>query len=89
MKAVVIGLGSMGRRRIRLMQAMENAPEIVRSCFASIRAHCSRELVVLRKDRLKGRRKETAAILVDTEMTAAHKVFLDLIHQLQLDVEKR
>ena len=29
MKVVVIGLGSMGRRRIRLMQAMENAPEIV------------------------------------------------------------
>ena len=29
MKAVVVGLGSMGRRRIRLMQAMEDAPEIV------------------------------------------------------------
>ena len=29
MKAVVIGLGSMGRRRIRLMQAMADAPEIV------------------------------------------------------------
>ena len=28
-KAVVIGLGSMGRRRIRLMQAMPNAPEVV------------------------------------------------------------
>ncbi len=28
-KAVVIGLGSMGRRRIRLMQAMPDAPEIV------------------------------------------------------------
>ena len=28
MKVVVIGLGSMGRRRIRLMQAMKNAPEI-------------------------------------------------------------
>ncbi len=29
MRVVVIGLGSMGRRRIRLMQAMEGAPEIV------------------------------------------------------------
>ncbi len=29
MKNVVIGLGSMGRRRIRLMQAMADAPEIV------------------------------------------------------------
>ena len=29
MKVVVIGLGSMGRRRIRLMQAMRDAPEIV------------------------------------------------------------
>ena len=29
MKVVVIGLGSMGRRRIRLMQAMPGAPEIV------------------------------------------------------------
>ena len=29
MKVVVIGLGSMGRRRIRLMQAMPDAPEIV------------------------------------------------------------
>ena len=29
MKAVVIGLGSMGRRRIRLMQAMPEPPEIV------------------------------------------------------------
>ena len=29
MKIVVIGLGSMGRRRIRLMQAMADAPEIV------------------------------------------------------------
>ena len=29
MKVVVIGLGSMGRRRIRLMQAMPKAPEIV------------------------------------------------------------
>ena len=29
MKEVVIGLGSMGRRRIRLMQAMKDAPEIV------------------------------------------------------------
>ena len=29
MKAVVIGLGSMGRRRIRLMKSMPNAPEIV------------------------------------------------------------
>lgn len=29
MKAVVVGLGSMGRRRIRLMQAMADAPEIV------------------------------------------------------------
>ena len=29
MRVVVIGLGSMGRRRIRLMQAMSNAPEIV------------------------------------------------------------
>jgi len=29
MRAVVVGLGSMGRRRIRLMKAMENAPEIV------------------------------------------------------------
>ena len=29
MKVVVIGLGSMGRRRIRLMQAMKDAPEIV------------------------------------------------------------
>ena len=29
MRVVVIGLGSMGRRRIRLMQAMSDAPEIV------------------------------------------------------------
>jgi predicted dehydrogenase len=29
MTVVVIGLGSMGRRRIRLMQTMPNAPEIV------------------------------------------------------------
>ena len=29
MRVVVIGLGSMGRRRIRLMQAMVDAPEIV------------------------------------------------------------
>ena len=28
-KAVVIGLGSMGRRRIRLMQAMPDAPEVI------------------------------------------------------------
>ncbi len=29
MTVVVIGLGSMGRRRIRLMQMMANSPEIV------------------------------------------------------------
>ena len=47
MKVVVVGLGSMGRRRIRLMQAMRDAPEIVGvNRSAERRAQVEKELGV-------------------------------------------